>query len=170
MISMIAAYANDFVIGKANTVPWRLPNDSRYFQRITSGHTVVMGRKTFASIKRPLPRRRNIVLTSSPTFAHEGIEVFHNIEDVLALDRAENGEIFIVGGEQIYARFLNVAERLYITEIELTVAGDTFFPPWQREDFTLISSQPGLLDEKNTLPHTFFIYERKHMHQTEATV
>jgi dihydrofolate reductase len=161
MISMIAAYAKGQVIGKANGVPWRLPNDSRYFKRMTLNHTVVMGRKTFASINdRPLPHRRNIVLTSNPTFTCAGVEVFHNVDEVLALDKAEDEEIFIIGGEQIYAAFLPLADRLYITEIELTVEGDTYFPAWKRQDFTLISTQPGLLDEKNTLPHTFCVYER----------
>lgn len=160
MISMIAAYARGQVIGKAGDLPWRLPNDSRYFQRITTGHTVVMGRKTFDSMGKPLPRRRNIVLTSSQTFAHEGVEVVHTMDEILALDKNEDSEIFIVGGEQIYTLFLPVAQRLYLTEIELTVEGDTHFPDWKRQEFTLISSQPGKLDEKNTLPHAFLVYER----------
>ncbi len=162
MISLIAACAKGRVIGRANDVPWHLPNDSRYFKRMTLNHTVVMGRKTFASIKeRPLPHRRNIVLTSNPAFAREGIEVFHSVDEVLTAANAEDEEIFIIGGEQIYAAFLPLADRLYITEIELTVEGDTYFPAWQHQDFTLISSQPGQLDEKNTLPHTFLVYERK---------
>jgi dihydrofolate reductase len=162
MISMIAAYAQGRVIAKAGDLPWRLPNDARYFQRVTSGHIVVMGRKTFESMGHPLPRRRNIVLTNNPSFAHEDVEVLHNRDEVLALDKAGNGEIFIVGGEQIYTLFLDVAERLYLTAIELSVEGDTFFPAWNPEDFVLVSSQPGQLDEKNTLSHTFYIYERAH--------
>lgn len=161
MISMIAAYARGRVIGKEGKLPWRLPNDSRYFQRVTTGHTVVMGRKTFDSMGKPLPRRRNIVLSHSQSLAPAGAEVVRSVDDVLALDQAENGEIFIVGGEQIYTLFLPSARRLYLTEIELTVEGDTHFPAWNPQEFTLVSAQSGQLDEKNTLPHTFLVYERK---------
>ena len=155
MISIIVAYANGRVIGKNGSIPWRLPNDSQYFKRITSGHTVVMGRKTFESMRRPLPNRRNVVLTSSRTFAAPGVEVVHCVDDVLALGNRD--DVFIIGGESIYRQFLEVAERLYITEIDVEVDGDTFFPEWDRQSFTLVSAQAGILDERNTLPHTFFI-------------
>jgi dihydrofolate reductase len=156
MINIIVAYANNRVIGKDGKIPWRLPDDLQHFKRITSGHIVVMGRKTFESIGRPLPHRRNIVLTSSITFAAPGVEVMHSKDDVLALD-----DVFIIGGASIYRQFLDVADRLYITEIALEIDGDTFFPAWDRQSFALVSAQPGILDEQNTLPHTFFIYERK---------
>ena len=159
MISIIVAYAKGRVIGKNGGIPWRLPNDSQYFKRITTGHTVVMGRKTFESIRRPLPNRRNVVLTSSRTFAAPGVEVVHKVDDVLAMSKHD--EIFIIGGEGVYHLFLGVADGLYITEIDVEVDGDTFFPEWDREAFTLVSAQPGTLDERNTLPHIFFVYERK---------
>lgn len=159
IISMIAAYASGQVIGKDGAVPWNVPEDSRYFQRITSGHTVVMGRKTFKSIdSQPLPHRRNIVLTGNRSFNAPGIEIAHSVDDVLAL--VDNGEIFIIGGAYIYQLFLPIADRLYITIIDVEVDGDTFFPQWQPEDFTLLSERSGRLDEQNTLPHTFFVYER----------
>jgi dihydrofolate reductase len=161
MISIIVAYANNRVIGKDGKIPWRLPDDSRHFKRITSGHTVVMGRKTFESIGRPLPQRRNIVLTGSTTFAASGVEVMHSKDDVLALD-----DVFIIGGANVYQQFLDVADRLYITEIASEIDGDTFFPAWDRQSFSLLSAQPGILNEQNTLPHTFFIYERKGTMQT----
>ena len=161
MISIIVAYANNRVIGKDGKIPWRLPDDSRHFKRITSGHTVVMGRKTFESIGRPLPQRRNIVLTGSTTFAAPGVEVMHSKDDVLALD-----DVFIIGGANVYQQFLDVADRLYITEIASEIDGDTFFPAWDRQSFSLLSAQPGILNEQNTLPHTFFIYERKGTMQT----
>src|SRR5437588_12952568 len=107
MISIIVAYANGRVIGKDGKIPWHLPDDIQHFKRITSGHIVVMGRKTFESIGRPLPQRRNIVLTSSTTLAPPGVEVVHNKYDVLALD-----DVFIIGGESIYRQFLEVAQRL----------------------------------------------------------
>ena len=155
MISIIVAYANGRVIGKDGKIPWHLPDDIQHFKRITSGHIVVMGRKTFASIGRPLPHRRNIVLTSNKTHAPPGVEVVHHKDDVLALD-----DVFIIGGESIYRQFLEVAQRLYITEIALEIDGDAFFPEWDRQSFTLVSAQPGILNEQNTLPHTFNVYER----------
>ena len=159
MISIIVAYANNRVIGKNGKIPWHLPNDQQHFKRITSGYTIVMGRKTFESIGRPLPHRRNMVLTSDTTFAFPDVEVVHNIDDVLARSNVDN--VFIIGGEKVYQQFLDVAERLYITEIAFEVEGDTFFPKWDRQSFTLLSAQAGILNDQNTLPHTFLIYERK---------
>ncbi len=156
MISIIVAYAHSRVIGQGGKIPWHLSNDSRYFKRITTGHTVVMGRKTFESIGRPLPQRRNIVLTHSNDIHLTGIEVVHSKQEVLALD-----DVFIIGGEAVYREFIDVADQLYITEIALDTAGDTFFPAWDPQAFTLISSQEGILDEKNVFPHTFYVYQRK---------
>jgi dihydrofolate reductase len=155
MISIIVAYAHDRVIGRGGKIPWYLPDDSRYFQRITTGHTVVMGRKTFESIGRPLPQRRNIVLTHDNSIHLAGIEVVHSKQEVLALD-----DVFIIGGEAIYKQFIDVADRLYITEIALDIEGDTFFPVWDAQDFTLVSAQEGILDGENVFPHTFYVYQK----------
>lgn len=155
MINIVVAYANNRVIGHNGSVPWHLPSDLKFFKQITSNHTVVMGRKTFESIRQPLPNRRNIVLTHSNDFHFPGVEVMHNTQDVLAL-----GDIFIIGGENIYRQFIDVTERLYITEIALEIEGDTFFPAWDQHAFTLISTQEGTLDENNRIPHTFSIYQR----------
>ena len=156
MISIIVAYANGRVIGRQGRIPWHLPDDLQHFKRITSGHTIVMGRKTYASIGHPLPQRRNIVLTHSDEIDILGFEVVHSKEEVLAL-----GDVFIIGGASLYRHFLEFAELLYITEVALDIEGDTFFPAWSPENFTLISSQEGTLDEKNSIPHTFLLYERK---------
>ncbi|AQS54636.1 MAG: dihydrofolate reductase [Novibacillus thermophilus] len=156
MIKLMVAYANGRVIGKDGKMPWHLPNDLKYVKNTTTGHTVVMGRKTFESIGRPLPNRRNVVLTRNEHFDAPGVEVVHSKSDVLAL-----GDVFILGGANVYAQFLDEADRLYITEIDLDVEGDTFFPDWNREAFTLVSKEEGTLDEKNTIPHTFYVYERK---------
>src|SRR5579884_652860 len=144
MISMIVAYAKGRVIGKNGSIPWHLSDDLQRFKRVTSGHPVVMGRKTFESIGRPLPNRRNVVLTSSRTFEASGVEVVHSVDDVLAMSKHD--DVFIIGGEGVYRQFLGVAERLYITEIDVEVDGDTFFPEWDREAFRLVSAQPGMLD------------------------
>jgi len=156
MINIVVAYANNRVIGKNGKIPWYLPDDLKHFKNLTSSHTVVMGRKTFEAIGRPLPRRRNVLLTHSHSFNPPGVEVVHSKNEVLAL-----GDVFIVGGENVYRQFLDDAERLYITEIACDIDGDAFFPEWNRQSFRLLSAQAGVLDEKNTLPHTFYIYERK---------
>jgi dihydrofolate reductase len=156
MINIIVAYANGRVIGKDGKIPWHLPDDLQYFKRTTSGHTVVMGRKTFESIGRPLPQRRNIVLTHSSDLHMPGIEVIHDLRAIAAM-----GDVFIMGGESVYRQFLALADRLYITEVAYDVEGDVFFPEWDRASFALISMREGILDEKNTLPHTFYVYERK---------
>lgn len=156
MISIIVAYAHSRVIGQQGSIPWYLPDDLQHFKRVTSGHTIVMGRKTYQSIGRPLPERRNVVLTHHHELVGADLEVVHSKEEVLAL-----GDVFIIGGASLYSQFLEVAERLYITEVALDIEGDAFFPSWNSADFTLISSREGVLDEKNVLPHTFLLYERK---------
>ena len=156
MISIIVAYAKGRVIGKDGKIPWHLPGDLQYFKEITSGHTVVMGRKTLVVLGRPLPGRRNVVLTHSSAINLPGVEVVRSREGVLAL-----GDVFIIGGENVYKQFLEAAERLYITELALEIDGDTFFPEWDRQSFTLVAAKEGVLDEKNTIPHTFYTYERK---------
>lgn len=156
MINIIVAYANGRVIGQNGGIPWHLPSDLQHFKQITSTHTVVMGRKTFASIKRPLPNRRNVVLTHSNDFHFPGVEVLHSKQAVLTL-----GNVFIIGGENVYKQFIDIAERLYITKIAFETEGDTFFPAWDQQAFTLVSTQEGTLDENNRIPHTFYIYQRK---------
>lgn len=156
MISIIVAYAHGRVIGRQGRIPWHLPDDLQHFKRVTSGHTVVMGHKTYESIGQPLPQRRNIVLTHHHEIDLPGLEVVHSKEEVLAL-----GDVFIIGGASLYRQFLEFAECLYITEVAFDAEGDAFFPAWNSADFTLISSQEGALDEKNTIPHTFLLYERQ---------
>jgi len=155
MISIIAAYAHRRVIGQNGQVPWRLPADSRYFMQTTLGQTVVMGRKTFAALDKPLPKRRNIVLSNDPNFHPVGADVLRSLTEVLAL-----GEVWIIGGEDIYRLFLPYADRLYLTEIDLEVAGDTFFPQWDPTSFRLLSQREGVVDAENPYPHTYLVYER----------
>jgi dihydrofolate reductase len=155
MISMIAACAHNRVIGKAGRVPWNLPADSRYFQQLTLGQTVVMGRKTFESLDEPLSGRRNIVLSRDPAFHPVGAEVLHTKDEVLAL-----GDVWIIGGEPIYRLFLDIADRLYLTEIDLEVDGDAFFPAWDQAAFRLLSRREGVVDSQNLYPHTYLVYER----------
>lgn len=156
MICLLVAYAHGRVIGKGGQMPWHLPNDLKYVKQLTTGHTVVMGRKTYESIGKPLPNRRNVVLTRDRKFNVPGVDVVHSKKEILAL-----GDVFILGGADVYAQFMDEADRLYITELQLETEGDTFFPEWDREAFTLVSATEGVLDEKNTIPHTFYVYERK---------
>lgn len=156
MISLIVAYARNQVIGKDGVMPWHLPADLKHVKEITTSKTIVMGRKTYESIGKPLPNRRNVVLTRSQDFRLPGVEVVHSKEDVLAL-----GDVIIFGGAEIYRQFLDVVDRLYITEIDLETEGDTFFPQWDREAFALVEKREGVVDEQNRYPHAFYLYERK---------
>lgn len=155
MISLIVAYARNQVIGKDGDMPWHLPADLKNVKELTTGKTIVMGRKTFESIGKPLPNRRNVVLTRSQDFHPEGVEVVHAKEEVLAL-----GDVIIFGGAEIYRQFLDVVDRLYVTEIDLETEGDTFFPAWDRDAYTVVDKREGIVDEKNVYPHTFYVFER----------
>jgi dihydrofolate reductase len=161
-ISLVVAYAKGGVIGKDGGIPWRLPDDLRHLRRLTLGHTVVMGRRTYESIGKPLDQRLNVVLTRDPEFHADGVRVIHHPDEVFSL----TGEVFILGGATLYERFLPVADRLYITEIEAEVEGDTFFPEWDRTQFRKVSEQAGRVDERNPLAHTFYVYERVQPHRT----
>lgn len=156
MISLIVAYARHQVIGKDGVMPWHLPADLKHVKELTTGKTIVMGRKTFESLGKPLPNRRNVVLTRNQDFQADGVDVVHTKEEVLAL-----GDVIIFGGSEVYKQFLDVVDRLYITEIDLETEGDTFFPEWNRAAFTVVDKRDGIVDEKNLYPHAFYVYERK---------
>ncbi|MBU9722147.1 MULTISPECIES: dihydrofolate reductase [Bacillaceae] len=160
MISMIWAMSSNRVIGKDGDMPWHLPNDLKYFKKVTSGHPVLMGRTTFDSIGKALPKRRNIVLTRSDDFSAEGVEVIHSLDEVNGLAREEE-EFFVIGGATVYEQLMPLAERLYVTEIHESFEGDTFFPAFDMEKWELVSTEEGEMDEKNPYPHTFKVYERK---------
>ncbi|WP_147804300.1 dihydrofolate reductase [Alkalicoccus halolimnae] len=159
MISMIAAMDRGRVIGKDGGMPWHLPNDLKFFKATTYGKTIVMGRKTFESIGKPLPGRRNIVLTSNPDFKAEGIEVYHDPDEIRALE-TEDEELVIMGGASLYEKFMKDATRIYLTKIEADFEGDTFFPELIETEWTLVSAETGTVDEKNVYPHVFQILER----------
>ncbi|SIR54195.1 type 3 dihydrofolate reductase [Aeromonas veronii] len=160
-ISMIAAMAHDRVIGKDNQMPWHLPADLAHFKRVTLGKPVLMGRKTFESIGRPLPGRRNLVISRNPDYQAEGIEVVGSVEAALALLAGSSvEELMVIGGGHLYAEMLPSADCLYLTQIDLAVEGDTRFPAfddgqWQRVD---CESHPA--DEKNPHPYSFETWQR----------
>lgn len=128
-IAMIAAMANNRVIGKDNQMPWHLPEDLKHFKAMTLGKPVVMGRKTFESIGRPLPGRHNIVISRQDDYPHEGISLASSFEEALVL-AGDCEELVVIGGGQLYKTLLPRADKLYLTEIDLDVEGDTHFPEW----------------------------------------
>lgn len=128
-VSLISAMAKDRVIGKGGGLPWNVPEDMKFFMRTTLGHAVIMGRKTYDSMGKPLPRRRNIVVTRSPDFRAEGTETARTVAEAIALARTTDPEPFVIGGAEIYRAALPLAQRVYLTYIALAVdGGDTFFP------------------------------------------
>lgn len=158
MISLIVAHDHNHVIGYENGMPWHLPGDLQYFKQKTMGKPMIMGRKTFESIGRPLPGRRNIVVTRDVNYRADGIETATSIEEALAL-AGDVPEIMIIGGEQIFRLSMELTDRIYITKINHSFKGDTFFPTYE-DDFVLVSSQePETAPEGYTFQYQ--IYERR---------
>lgn len=171
MISIIVAVAANNAIGRGNRLLWHLPQDLKYFKEVTTGHPVVMGRKTYESIGRPLPGRRNIVLTRSGKLESVQIknpdtttlEAISGIEEFLKLaQEAPQEEFFIVGGGELYRTMLPYADKLYITHIEATVEdADTFFPQIEPEIWSLERCSQRYSDQENNLEFRFALYTRK---------
>lgn len=163
IISMIAAMATNRVIGKDNKMPWHLPADLKHFKKVTLGKPVVMGRKTFESIGRPLPGRRNIVISRQTPLHTQGAEWVNSVEQALALLN-DQAEVMIIGGAEIYRQCLPLAKRLYLTKIELTTDGDAFFPDYLAGNdnaWQLIESQLYEADADNPYRCEFVTLERK---------
>lgn len=161
-ISMIAAMARGRVIGLDNQMPWHLPADLAHFKRVTLGKPVLMGRKTFESIGRPLPGRRNLVISRNAGFTAPDIEVFSSIEEVLAaLSEGEGvAELMVIGGGHLYAQLLPRANRLYLTHIDLAVEGDTRFPDYEPQQWRCIEQEAHQPDARNPHPYRFETLER----------
>ncbi len=161
-ISMIAAMAHDRVIGKDNQMPWHLPADLAHFKRVTLGKPVLMGRKTFESIGRPLPGRRNLVISRNPGYQAEGIEVVGSVEAARALLASSAvEELMVIGGGHLYAEMLPSADRLYLTQIDLVVEGDTRFPAFDDGQWQRIDCESHPADEKNPHPYRFETWQRR---------
>lgn len=143
-ISIIAAMSRNHVIGKDSKLPWYIPEDLKRFKTLTSGHVVLMGRKTYDSIGRPLPNRINVVITRNKDFSPTNILVSHSLDDALAIakQKEENGEIFIIGGGQIYEQAMSVTDKLYLTIVDEEVEGDTFFPDYS--EFNKVISEQDI--------------------------
>lgn len=162
MFSLIAAIGKNNELGKDNTLLWNMPNDMKYFRETTRGHSVIMGRKTFESIGRPLPNRRNIVITRDMNYTKEGIEIVHSLDEALKIFENKNEEVFIIGGAEIYKQAIEKIDKLYITEIDGEFPeADTFFPIIDKEIWKETKKENHTKDETNPYEYAFVIYERK---------
>ena len=157
-LSLIVATERHRGIGLRNALPWRLPEDLAFFKRTTSGHAIIMGRKTFDSIGRPLPNRRNIVVTRNPAWLHQGVEPALSLADAVRL--AGDGEAFVIGGSQIYAEVLPLASKLIVTEIDADFECDAFFPPIDPAVWSEVTRESHH-SESTGLRYAFVIYRRR---------
>ena len=159
LLSAVVAAAENNAIGKDNQLLWHLPNDLRFFKRTTTGHTVVMGRKTYESVGKPLPNRRNIIITRQAGYTAPGAEVVNSL--AAALERcADEEEVFIVGGAEIYRQALPLLDRIYLTRVHAQPEGDTFFPELGGKDWQLVSEEKHPADDRHAYSYAFMIYER----------
>jgi dihydrofolate reductase len=142
-LALIVAMARNGVIGKRGALPWHIPEDLKHFRRVTAGHAIIMGRTTHASIGRALPSRRNIVVSRSPTFAAEGCEVAHALDEAIALARQTDPEPMIIGGAAVYEEALPLVTRIYLTEVLRDVEGDVRFPDFDRSAWREIERTQG---------------------------
>ncbi len=159
IISLIAAIDRNHAIGKDGVMPWHLPADLKFFKRITMDKPVIMGRKTFDAIGKPLPGRLNIVVTRDTSWQHDGVYVAHSMEDALRA-AAEYEEVMIIGGANLYGQMLPNADRLYLTEIDAEFEADTFFPALDNAQWQEINREQHTADEKNAYPYSFVTLER----------
>lgn len=158
-LSLIVAHDLDGLIGRDGDLPWRLPKDLQYFKRLTLGNTVLMGRRTWDSLPRkPLPERDNWVLSRDPGFAPEGAQVFADLD--VALHAPCTGERLVIGGAELYRQALPRAQRLYLTLVQARVPGDTYFPPYRREDWRLLAREDHPADERHAHAYSFLTLER----------
>ncbi|HUP64738.1 MAG TPA: dihydrofolate reductase [Thermoanaerobaculia bacterium] len=160
-ITLIAAVAKNRVIGKDGELPWRLPADLRFFKRTTTGHPLVMGRKTFESFDGALPDRTNIVITRRPDYEAAGGIAVRSFEQALEVAKEHGDEIFVGGGEEIFRMALPIADRMILTWIDGEFEGDTFFPEFDPAEWTESSREHHEPDEKNRWAYTFVTYERR---------
>ncbi len=159
-LALIVALARNNVIGISNSLPWRLPDDLKRFRALTLHNTVIMGRRTFESLPAPLKDRHCVVVSRDPGFAVGGddTETAASIEEALA--RARSQEIFIAGGASLYAQTLAQADRLYVTEVDATIAGDAFFPPYDPKEWRVATEEPHPADARHHYAFRFLVLER----------
>ena len=162
IISLVVAAAENNVIGKDNQLLWHLPNDLKFFKNLTWGMVVIMGRKTFEAVNKPLHGRINIVITRQVNWTAEGTIASTDLNDALEKAAASNcKEIFVIGGGEIYKESLAIANKIYITRVHATLEGDTFFPELNEANWTLTSNEDFDVDAKHTYGYSFQVWEKK---------
>ena len=159
IISIVVAIAENHAIGKDNKLLWYLPNDLKHFKTITSGHTVIMGRKTYDSVGKPLPNRRNIIITRQQIDI-QGCEVVNSLEEAIALCKTEE-EVFIVGGAEIYRQAMAITNKIYLTIVHQNFEGDTYFPDIDENIWIETEREDHDPDEKNKFAYSFITLERR---------
>jgi dihydrofolate reductase len=159
VLSIIVAAAENNVIGRDNGLVWRLSADLKRFKALTTGHTILMGRKTYESVGKALPNRRNIVISRNPDYKAAGCEVVRGVEEALELTKGED-EVFVTGGGTIYKELWDKADRLYLTVVHQECEGDTVIPPVDPGKWKEVSREEHQADEKNECDYTFINYER----------
>lgn len=162
MISLLFAMDRNRLIGANNDLPWHLPNDLKFFKEKTTGNTIIMGRKTYESIGRPLPNRRNVVLSKQQLSLPDGVEIIRDIDTVLTWNEQNpEEELFVIGGAGIFFHILPYADRMYITYIDEDFDGDVYFPEYSQQEWQVTSKVKGKKDEKNPYDYYFIQYDRK---------
>ena len=160
-ISLIVAIAQNRVIGKNNQMPWHFPADLKHFKKVTYGSPIIMGRKTFESIGKPLPGRKSIIISRQKDYSlnFDSVEIVHSFSDA-AKAAKDYEEAFVIGGSDIYKLALPFAEKIYMTKLDLEVAGDTYFPELDSQKWTLVDEEHHQADEKNPHDYSFLVFER----------
>ncbi len=160
-ISLIAAMSQNRVIGIDGSLPWHLPADLQHFKKLTLGKSIVMGRKTYESIAKPLPGRQNLILSKDANYTVPGCIVLNSVEDVESYcKQTQQEELCVIGGAQIYSLFLAKAQYIYMTKVMVTITGDTYFPLLDTEEWSVVEEETHLVDEKNIYPYCFMQLER----------
>jgi len=165
-IVLIAAFAQNRVVGINNTLPWHLPEDLKYFKRTTSGKAIIMGRKTYDSIGRPLPNRTNIVISRNRDFQADGVRVVASLEAAIELAKEVNfindvQEVMVIGGASIYEAALPIADRLYLTHVHAEIEGDAYFPEVNYKQWVEVSREDYQASDKNPYDYSFVVYDKK---------
>jgi dihydrofolate reductase len=160
MITLIAAAAENNALGKDNDLLWHLPEDFKRFKQITSGHYIIMGRKTFESFPKPLPNRTHIIITRQEEYLVEGCLVVHSLDEALEI-APQNEEVFIIGGAQIYEQALPFADKIDLTRVHTELEADAFFPEFNTSEWNLVFSEKHFKDEKHQFDYTFETYIKK---------
>ena len=165
-VSLIVALSQNHVIGRNNKLPWYLPNDLKYFKQVTMGLPIIMGRKTFESIGKPLPGRTNIVITRNPEWTAEGVRAVTSLDEALSLAESVaeidgRDEVMVIGGDQIYRLVMPSVDRLYLTQVHAQVDGDAYFPEFDRDAWKEIGREDYESSETNPYDYSFTVLERR---------